>query len=651
MKNLLNMFIDKMIIRNFKGVKELVIDFKDVTNIYAANGGFKTTIADAWFWALYGKDSQDRKDFNIKNTVDTSLNRGEHEVLLFITTGSNQDVFKRVFREKWTKPKGQKNQIYTGNETLYYCNDVPMQAKEYQAKIDSIIGEGALKLLTNPSYFNSLKWTERRNILFDLAGNVTDAEVAGTRPEFAALMNSLSNKSLVEYKREVSAKKKKLKDDLVAIPARIDELQRSLPEVADYARIEAEIALKQSQISEIETAMNDRTSAYDQEYKKIQLKQSEIHNLKTKLNQIKFRIQSEIQSASNQKIQKQNQLANRVQTLEQDIKSKKNLIQSSEKKVSDLAAKTDELRNRWAEKNITEIKFQEGAFCCPTCKRDLDEGDVEEKKNQLISNFNNDKNRVLDSIVAEANSHKKEVESTNQMVVTLKNALQTLENQLGAAKQELSAFYGENDTENESLESILLYDDQYVQLSQELKLREAEPIISPKIDLSDLKEEKRLIALEIDQLKAKLSTKVQREKALKRLGELENEEGNLAQQIADLEGIEFTIEDFNRAKIATTESRINGLFRYVTFKMFDYTVDGNPVETCETMYNGVPFSDLNTAGKVWAGLDIISTLSTHYGISAPVFIDNRESITLIPDVSSQIINLIVSPEDKVLRVA
>lgn len=85
--------------------------------------------------------------------------------------------------------------------------------------------------------------------------------------------------------------------------------------------------------------------------------------------------------------------------------------------------------------------------------------------------------------------------------------------------------------------------------------------------------------------------------------------------------------------------------------MFDYTVDGNAVETCETMHNGVPFSDLNTAGKVWAGIDIIRTLSTHYGIAAPIFIDNRESVTLIPDIDSQIINLIVSPDDKVLRVA
>jgi exonuclease SbcC len=64
----------------------------------------------------------------------------------------------------------------------------------------------------------------------------------------------------------------------------------------------------------------------------------------------------------------------------------------------------------------------------------------------------------------------------------------------------------------------------------------------------------------------------------------------------------------------------------------------------------VPFSELNTAGKIWAGIDIINAMSSHYNVSAPIFLDNRESVTAIPDTDAQIINLIVSPADKKLRV-
>jgi len=651
MESIINMVISKMIIHNFKGVKDLTINFTDVTNVYAQNGGFKTTIADAWFWCLYGKDSHDRKDFNIKNTVDASLNRGDHEVTLFITTGSNEDVFKRVFREKWVKPKGQKDAVYSGNETLFYCNDVPMQAKEYQAKIDSIIAEGALKLLTNPNHFNSLKWTERRNILFDLAGNVSNSEIANMRPEFAALINSLSNKTLVEYKREVSAKKKKLKDDLTAIPTRIDELQRSLPEVVDYDSIQAEIDLKRNSVADIETAMNDRTTAYDSAYKVIQSKQQQIHSAKTAISQYRFDVQSQLQDGINSVRNKRNTLQQNVDTIERDIKSKNLLIASSESKVEDLAEKTAALRLQWVLKNETVLLFQPGEFACPTCKRDLDQDDIESKKSELEKNFNSDKEFSLKQIADKAGVHKKEVDSSTELVETLKAALVTLTGQLNEAKRELSAFEDQHSGPVNSLEEVLVTDQKYIGLSDELTLLESQITESPVIDLSDLQSQRQTIALEIDTLKSQLSTKTQRENALKRLSDLENDESNLAQQIADLEGIEFNIDDFNRAKIETTESRINGLFGYVTFKLFDKKIDGEEFEVCETMYNGVPFSDLNTAGKIWAGIDIINTLSRHYKLSAPIFLDNRESVTLIPEINSQIINLIVSPDDKTLRVA
>ena len=61
--------LKRLTLLNFKGVRSLSIDFSDVTNIDGDNGTGKTTIADAYFWLLFGKDSCDKKDFNIK-TLD-----------------------------------------------------------------------------------------------------------------------------------------------------------------------------------------------------------------------------------------------------------------------------------------------------------------------------------------------------------------------------------------------------------------------------------------------------------------------------------------------------------------------------------------------------------------------------------------------------
>lgn len=92
-------------------------------------------------------------------------------------------------------------------------------------------------------------------------------------------------------------------------------------------------------------------------------------------------------------------------------------------------------------------------------------------------------------------------------------------------------------------------------------------------------------------------------------------------------------------------SRINGMFKYVSFRLFDFTIDNNPVETCIPLVNGVPYPSANTAGQMNAGLDIINTLCRFYGVCAPIFIDNRESVNDIIETESQIINLVVNKDN------
>ena len=109
--------------------------------------------------------------------------------------------------------------------------------------------------------------------------------------------------------------------------------------------------------------------------------------------------------------------------------------------------------------------------------------------------------------------------------------------------------------------------------------------------------------------------------------------------------------EFIKKKIDTLESMINKKFSYVKFKLFETQINGAEIECCKALIDGVPFSDANTASKINAGLDIINTLCEYYKITAPIFIDNRESVVSIIDCKSQIVNLIVSKPDKTLRVA
>jgi len=147
-----------------------------------------------------------------------------------------------------------------------------------------------------------------------------------------------------------------------------------------------------------------------------------------------------------------------------------------------------------------------------------------------------------------------------------------------------------------------------------------------------------------------LAGKEQKERIEARIAELESTEEKSAQELSTLEGLQFSLLEFDKRKMDVLEERINGRFRLVKFKLFDSTIDGSHKPACVALVNGVPYTDANTASKINASLDIINVFSDYYNVKAPVFIDNRESVTDIIHTDMQVINLVVSPEDKKLRI-
>ena len=128
-------------LKNFKGIKDLKIDFNcQNTNIYGANATGKTTIFDAFKWLFFDKDSNDRKDFNIK-TLDSNnkpIHFLEHEVEAILVIDGVDMTFKKVFQEKWVKKRGQSEQEFSGHETNYWIDEVPVKKKDYEEKINNL---------------------------------------------------------------------------------------------------------------------------------------------------------------------------------------------------------------------------------------------------------------------------------------------------------------------------------------------------------------------------------------------------------------------------------------------------------------------------------------------------------------------------------
>lgn len=72
---------------------------------------------------------------------------------------------------------------------------------------------------------------------------------------------------------------------------------------------------------------------------------------------------------------------------------------------------------------------------------------------------------------------------------------------------------------------------------------------------------------------------------------------------------------------------VNSSFKSISVKVLDIQKNGAPKETFEILKNGVPYSELNTAGKLEAGLELTEFLKEKLGISCPILIDNGERYT------------------------
>lgn len=653
-------FLKRLEITNFKGIKRRVIDFEPETFIYGQNGSGKTTVVDAFIWLLFGKNSEDRKDFSIRpiinddGFVSASPGKTENEVIGVFDIESSELTIKRILREKWVKSRGEAEEKFTGNETLFFWNDVPCQAGEFQNKVSELIDEKLFKLITSPYAFANLNWTERRTIITKIVGDVSDADIAATRAEFKALMITLSGKSLEEFKKEISAKKKKLKDELELIPARIDEIKRGMPEVPDSAMIQIDLNNTEQAISKCNDRIKDQSKVSEEFFKAKSDRQKRIYELDSIISGLINDERHSIRAMYEESESNRQKIESEVRNITNERSSSQSEIKNTIDKIESINSSLLTLRSKYSEVNASQITFNPNEFVCPTCKRDFDDQDVDHKQQEMTEAFNNNKVSELSNINAKGKSLKAELEKLIARRDELIETINLQEELLAGKKTELSEIKPiPSHTEIESLaKDKVKLNPEYISACEETaRLNEVNQLpFSESNDVTSIEAERKVYERQRDELKAKLQNQAIIDKSNARISELQGEAKNFSQQIADLEKMIFTMEAFEKAKIDLVEEKVNKLFTRLKFKMFTTQINGGIAPACEILCNGVPFSDANTASQINAGIEIINVLCENYQVNAPIFIDGRESVTEIIPTNSQIINMVVSPEDKTFRI-
>lgn len=642
---------------NFKGVRDFSIAFNDgITTVCGDNGTGKTTLYDAYLWLLFGKDSTGRSDgangFNVKTTGEDGkpIYRLEHSVTAVLEVDGKEIKLQRSLVEKWQKVNGTTEEVMK-DETQYFINDVRTGTKkEYQAEISEIIPEDVFRMITNPYYFTSLSAETQKEMLLGMVGNIDDEEVAATDPDFLALLDQINGTSLAKWAREIAAKKKACNDALATIPASIETAQKLMPDSEDWATLENELKAEQERVKEIDRQIADKSALNDEAYKRKMALMKQQADKRMKLQDRENTIRMEANAAHNKALSDIQQMENESSINQNNLDNYRNDKMNVDGKIDELNAKLVEMREQF--KAVAKEQFPEPSgdvLVCPTCGEPYKGENLENAIAKLRGNFEQSKSKRQKDIQTKGKQYKAEYDRAVEQQTKLTGLIAKLEDDALEIKGNIEIKKNNIPVAGNADEAIA-NDKECIGLRNDIaEIANQLQVEVPQADVSELQSEKADSNAAIADINKRLGKRAMIERVNKEIADLEEKRIANNQAKADLEKWEDVYLRFQKAKDEVLMQRINGLFNVVSFSFVKEQKNGGEKVTCYCTVNGVPYADINACGKVNAGLDIINAICATKGISAPIFIDNRESFNVIIPTISQIVNLRVS-NDKQLTI-
>lgn len=605
-----NIKLLRLSVSNFKGLKQFTFEPNgESCSIYGANGLGKSSLADALNWLLFDKNQAGQKDFGIKPMGDDGkeINNLEHIVECDIRNSFDDGVIghqslKKVMTEKWTKKRGSASPEFSGHETAYFANSVPTSKSEYDALVNNIAFGDVFRMLTSTTYFNTMKWQDRRLVLLSVAGDVSDADVIDANPSLVRLNEIPEGRSIADHLKVLKAQRPKVNTAIDAIAPRIAEAGRDKPSDISMMPPEGNYAALKTRLTSLQ---NERAGL--------------LAGDTTALKQQVLAIRQEIQKMDEEYLDKK-RLAEDEKCgfdkakyeLENSLKRSKSTLETDKELCLNLARRITELRKKWAEVD----SMISPSSTCSLCGQDL----PDEMAEDILKKFCCGKAEAMKTITESALGLTGEKKTFEEKITTTEHDISTLN-----ANYEMAKESAENVefpvAPDHSLKKAAI--DKLTSHISTVATADTDEIDCHITEVNNL-----IISHDAAALNRQRAADIE-----KRVSELKAEQKKLA---GDLENIDREImlcENFTKAKVSMLTNAVNAKFAPLSFKLFDMQINGGIAECCEVMARNesgalIPYSDLSRGQKAVAGLSVIKVLSEHYGITAPVFIDDAEGITL-----------------------
>lgn len=648
----------KVTIKNFKGVKDITIEFNGtITEILGANHTGKTTTTDAIHWVLFGKNSEGATVFGIdpKDEDNNIIHHLENNVELVMTADSRELTLKKVRRENWIKPKGHDEEVLDSHTTDCYIDGDKYTIKDYTAKIAELIPEALFRAITAPAYFPSLKADEQRLLLVKMVGERSLEEVAKGSEQFEKfeeLLKKMGGQDLKEYRQHLSYRMKELKKDIDTIPCRIEENNDALQKLnpsTDFTFIRKRIEEMEKGIANYDEQLKDATAKLNTDYDERMAQRKKVLEARTRKQEAAETVERKNRQA---RMEHDNEVAESqrtVNSLERQMADTDTDIQDYTRRMEKLEKKMVEFREDWARVEGEEFTWDEteDKVTCPTCGQRLPQDQIKEIREKARHDFDTRHMAAQDELDSRAAELKKSKADTEALIASAKNSKQQLESKLAKAKEYLTGA-----TMVEPTELKVEDDEAWQQASQDerdeqakldqMTERQSAANQSAEDDSKRIEASKQQLMTTRDSLRDELAKEGQIADRKQRIKELEEKLTQLNQQLTDMEQEDACAESLEHATIEDLETRVNKLFKMVRFQMFTTMLNGSTKPTCVLTMHGVPYQDLSNSEKINAGIDLINAMAKFNNTYAPIVVDNAESINEVLPSDSQQILLVVS---------
>lgn len=660
--------------RCFNGEREFRANFGQKTRVSGKNGSGKSTVMNAVMEVLTGKNADGTQADNVRPIVNGQEVEGvDVERTVVLDIDGKETEIKKITKQKRERVDGVMQYVPGSNVNSYTVDGIAFNQKKLDEFIsDNICPPETLLACCNPNAFLSLKsTTDMRAFLEKMAGFDLNEYIKSLGAEFAEVeeitkghpieqVQKTLNKQLSDQKKATTKAETEWKYEKgKAVDSGEDDLTRLTEQKVNY---ENQIAI----LDEQEKSLDDVMATYDQKSKDIL--------------DLKFEQSDIVRKANEGIVQQRKALDNEIFSMEQDKKSAENDLRMAEMDlrhanmgVERHTAEIKKAQEDWKtysereypEEALEKIKaeqFDENSLICPTCGQDLPEeqaekirADFEQKKAKRIKDeedvktaFYESKDKKLTEITESGNKaatdlkEAKEAQAEAERKVTeLKQKITSLAMEIQGKQAELSKLPESVDlSDNKEYQSVSMKI-----ILAEKALQEMNNGSEQRREITDKRNgfirECAKIDAEINNIQRK---KQAHEEEVEKLYQAFRES---SQKEADIQRRKDILKNFSIKKNERIASMINPVFSEFQLEFLEFTQDGNPVETCRMVSNGIEYRDMNHSKKILAQADLLRGFQELSGLNLFVFIDDTESVNdeNLPDMDRQMILLKVTEGD------